>query len=119
MRRRCETDYGYSTYFSGKSTPTIAGGRARRPEPATKVARIDYDFDSIDNSAYILGKAKHSARDSWVYTDGETFAGVRADIGGDPDNPDVKIAWKYLYTAKDTPGSGQRRISAPSARSTT
>ena len=21
---------------------------------------------------------------------------------GDPDNPDLKIAWKYLWTAKDT-----------------
>ena len=30
-------------------------------------------FDSIDNSAYILGKAKHSARKSWVYIDGEIF----------------------------------------------
>ena len=59
-------------------------------------------FDSIDNSAYILGKEKHSARDSWVYIDGEVFQGVRADIGGDPTNPDLKIAWKYLYTAKDT-----------------
>src|SRR5271156_4705734 len=59
-------------------------------------------FDSIDNSAYILGKAPHSARDSWVYIDGETFQGARADIGGDPENPDIKIAWKYLYTAKDT-----------------
>ena len=59
-------------------------------------------FDSIDNSAYILGKAKHSARDSWIYIDGENFMGARADIGGDPDNDDTHIAWKYLYTAKDT-----------------
>jgi hypothetical protein len=59
-------------------------------------------FDSIDNSAYIMGKAKHSARDGWIYMDGETFSGMRADIGGDPTNPDLKIAWKYLYTAKDT-----------------
>jgi hypothetical protein len=59
-------------------------------------------FDSIDNSAYILGKAEHSARDSWVYIDGENFMGARADIGGDPENPHVKIAWKYLWTAKDT-----------------
>lgn len=59
-------------------------------------------FDSIDNSAYILGKAPHSARTSWVYIDGETFGGVRADIGGDPENPGLTIAWKYLYTAKDT-----------------
>ena len=59
-------------------------------------------FDSIDNSAYILGKAEHSARDSWIYIDGENFLGVRADIGGDPKEPWLKIAWKYLYTAKDT-----------------
>ena len=59
-------------------------------------------FDSIDNSAYILGKAPHSARNSWVYVDGETFQGVRADIGGDPNEPWVHIAWKYLFTAKDS-----------------
>ena len=59
-------------------------------------------FDSIDNSAYIEGKAKHSARDGWIYMDGESFGGMRADIAGDPENPDLKIAWKYLYTAKDT-----------------
>ena len=28
--------------------------------------------------------------------------GARYDIGGDPENPNVKIAWKYLWTAKDT-----------------
>ena len=59
-------------------------------------------FDSIDNSAYILGKAKHSARNSWIYIDGENFMAARADIGGDPNNDDVHIAWKYTYTAKDT-----------------
>jgi arylsulfatase len=59
-------------------------------------------FDSIDNSAYILGKAKHSARGSWVYIDAEKFLGVRVDIGGDPKNDDVHIAWKVLYTAHDT-----------------
>jgi arylsulfatase len=59
-------------------------------------------FDSIDNSAYILGKAPHSARNSWIYIDGETFQGMRADIGGDPKEPWVHIAWKYLYTAKDS-----------------
>jgi len=58
-------------------------------------------FDSIDNSAYVLGKSKHSARNSWVYIDGETFKGVRADIGGDH-NDDIHIAWKYLWTAKDS-----------------
>jgi arylsulfatase A-like enzyme len=59
-------------------------------------------FDSIDNSAYILGKEKHSARKSWIYIDGESFQGVRVDIGGDPANPDLNIAWKYLWTSKDT-----------------
>ena len=46
-------------------------------------------FDSIDNSAYVMGKAKHSARNSWIYIDGENFGGMRADIGGDPENPDL------------------------------
>ncbi|SDR23221.1 arylsulfatase [Rhizobiales bacterium GAS113] len=59
-------------------------------------------FDSIDNSAYILGTAQHSARTSWVYIDGENFWGARADIGGDPKEPWLRIAWKYLYTAKDS-----------------
>ena len=59
-------------------------------------------FDSVDNSAWILGKARHSARNTWVYVDGESFMGVRVDMGDDPANPDLKIAWKYLYTAKDT-----------------
>ena len=27
---------------------------------------------------------------------------MRADIGGDPNEPWVHIAWKYLYTAKDS-----------------
>ena len=28
--------------------------------------------------------------------------GARADIAGDPNNADLSIAWKYLWTAKDT-----------------
>jgi hypothetical protein len=59
-------------------------------------------FDSIDNSAYILGTEKHSARKSWIYIDGETFGAIRADVGGDPENDDVNIAWKYTWNAKDT-----------------
>jgi arylsulfatase A-like enzyme len=59
-------------------------------------------FDSIDNSAYILGKAPHSARRSWIYINGEYLHGVRADIAGDPNEPWVNIAWKFLWTAKDT-----------------
>jgi arylsulfatase len=59
-------------------------------------------FDSIDNSDYILGKTQHSARTSWIYIDGETFQGARADIGGDPREPWLHISWKYLWTAKDS-----------------
>jgi arylsulfatase len=28
--------------------------------------------------------------------------GARTDVAGDPNNPDISIAWKYLWTAKDT-----------------
>jgi len=59
-------------------------------------------FDSIDNSAYILGKAQHSARRSWVFVNGEYLNAVRADIAGDPNEPWVNIAWKFLWTAKDS-----------------
>jgi arylsulfatase A-like enzyme len=59
-------------------------------------------FDSIDNSAYVIGKAQHSARNSWIYIDGETFNGARADVGGDPKEPWVHMAWKYIGTAKDS-----------------
>ena len=59
-------------------------------------------FDGIDNTAYVTGKAMHSARDAWIYIDGENFQGVRADIGDDPEAPWLRIAWKTLYTSKDT-----------------
>lgn len=59
-------------------------------------------FDGVNNSAYVTGKAMHSARGSWVYTDGETFLGVRTDIGDDPETPWLRIAWKVLYSSKDT-----------------
>ena len=42
-------------------------------------------FDSIDNSAYILGKAQHSARTSWIYINGEYLNAIRTDIAGDPE----------------------------------
>ena len=45
---------------------------------------------------------KDPARDSFVYIDGESFLAARADIGGDPKEPWLRIAWKYLWTAKDT-----------------
>lgn len=83
---------------------TLAGMVGLTPPPHDWVGNDGKGiyFDSIDNSAYVLGKAPHSARTSWVYIDGETFQGVRADIGGDPKEPWVNIAWKYLYTAKDS-----------------
>ena len=59
-------------------------------------------FDSIDNSAYILGKAQHSARTSWIYVNGEYLNAVRVDIGGDAQEPWLNIAWKFIYTAKDS-----------------
>ncbi len=83
---------------------TLAGMVGLEPPPHDWVGNDGKGiyFDSIDNSAYILGKAQHSARKSWVYIDGENFYGVRADIGGDPKEPWLNIAWKYLYTAKDS-----------------
>jgi arylsulfatase A-like enzyme len=85
--------------------PTTAAMVGLKPPPTGEM--IDDNgkpiyFDGIDNSAYVMGKAQHSARDSWVYIDGEDFQGVRADVGGDPDTPWLKIAWKMLYTSKDT-----------------
>ena len=60
-------------------------------------------FDSIDNSAYILGQEQHSARKSWVYIDGENFMGrARRHRRRSQGARGVNIAWKYLYTAKDT-----------------
>jgi arylsulfatase A-like enzyme len=59
-------------------------------------------FDSIDNSAYILGKDQHSARKSWIYINGEYLNGIRVDVAGDENEPWVNIAWKFLWTAKDS-----------------
>ena len=83
---------------------TLAGMVGITPPPHEWVGNDSQPiyFDSIDNSEYVLGKAQHSARRSWIYIDGETFWGARADIGGDPEEPWVNIAWKYLYTARDS-----------------
>ena len=59
-------------------------------------------FDSIDNSAYILGKAPHSARRSWIYIDGENLNAIRNDIAGDPNAPWINISWKAVWTSKDS-----------------
>jgi arylsulfatase A-like enzyme len=84
--------------------PTTAAMADIKPPPADWVDNNGKGiyFDGIDNSAYVTGRSKHSARNSFIYIDGENLGAVRADIGDDPDNPDLKIAWKYLFTAKDT-----------------
>ncbi len=83
---------------------TLAGMVGLQPPPQEWVGNDGKPiyFDSIDNSAYVLGKAEHSARTSWIYIDGENFEGLRFDVSGDPENSALNIAWKYLYTAKDT-----------------
>jgi arylsulfatase A-like enzyme len=85
--------------------PTLAALAGLTPPPHGEWKGNDGKpiyFDGIDNSAYVTGKARHSARNSWIFIDGEAFNGARADIGGDPNNPDLKIAWKYLWTSKDS-----------------
>ncbi|MET1081592.1 MAG: arylsulfatase [Burkholderiales bacterium] len=85
--------------------PTAAAMAGLKPPPHGEIkdnAGKPIFFDGIDNSAYVTGKARHSARKSFIYIDGEAFGGIRVDIGDDPDNPDLNIAWKYLWTAKDT-----------------
>jgi arylsulfatase A-like enzyme len=67
-------------------------------------------FDSIDNSAYVLGEAKHSARKSWIYIDGETFGAIRVDICGDKEHEDICIAWKYTWSMKDTWLGGEAEL---------
>lgn len=71
-------------------------------------------FDSIDNSAYILGKSPHSARRSWIYINGEYLNAIRVDMAGDPQEDWVTIAWKFIWTAKDSwLGPGQNLGSIP------
>src|SRR5262245_32816021 len=59
-------------------------------------------FDSIDNSAYILGKAKHSARKSWVYINGENFGQYGRTLGMIPTIPTSTLRGSNMFTAKDT-----------------
>jgi hypothetical protein len=37
---------------------------------------------------------------------------ARADVAGDPTNPDLNIAWKYMWTAKDTWLGPQQNLGA-------
>ena len=75
-------------------------------------------FDSIDNGAYILGKAPHSARTSWIHIDGEIFEGMRADIGGDPKEPGC-ISPGNISAPRRTPGLARRGSSVSLVRYTT
>lgn len=85
--------------------PTLASMASLTPPPQGEWkdnAGKPIYFDGIDNSQYVLGETKHSARRSWVCIYGESFGAIRVDIAGDPDNEDLNIAWKFLSTAKDT-----------------
>jgi arylsulfatase A-like enzyme len=84
--------------------PTTAAMVGITPPPADWVDNNGKGiyFDGIDNSAYVTGKAAHSARKSWIYIDGEKLGAIRVDIGGDEKEPWLNIAWKYSWTAKDT-----------------
>ena len=71
-------------------------------------------FDSIDNSAYILGQGGALGAEILGLHRWRELLGARADIGGDPKNPDVNIAWKYLGLRR-TRGSARSRTWARSA----
>ena len=67
-------------------------------------------FDSIDNSAYILGKAKHSARTSWIYIDGETLAACAPTSATIP-RTQMSTSPGNTSSPPRTPGSARSRIS--------
>ena len=66
-------------------------------------------FDSIDNSAYILGKEPHSARTSWIYIDGETFNGARATLAAIPQSRGCTSRGS-ISTPPRTPGWARKQI---------
>ena len=104
---------------SGRRSRRWSASR-RRPMAHGRTTTASRSISTASTTAPTsLGKAKHSARTSWIYVDGETFAGARADIGDDPENPDLHIAWKYLYTAKDTWLGPQANLGAHRLDSTT
>ncbi len=41
-------------------------------------------FDGIDNSAYVTGKSPNSARNSFIYIDGEALGAVRPTLAATP-----------------------------------
>ena len=86
---------------------TLAAMVGLTPPPTRRDGRTTTASRSISTASTTAptswARRKHSARNAWIYIDGESFGGVRADIGGDPENPDLRIAWKYL-TPPRTPG---------------
>ena len=74
-------------------------------------------FDSIDNSAYILGKQPHSARNSWIYIDGETFNGAGPISAAIPRSRGCTSRGS-TFIRQRTPGWAQPQIWARSARRT-
>jgi arylsulfatase len=81
------------------TTATMAGLKAPQKGEIKDNNGNPIYFDGIDNTDYVTGKDKHSARDGWIYIDGENFEAARQDI---LNAPDVKIAWKMSWTSKDT-----------------
>jgi hypothetical protein len=75
----------------GREQPHMPDTETRSSAPRKRLSgalRLSFGRETYllaFNSAYILGKAPHSA--SWIYIDGETFQWMRADIGGDPKEP--------------------------------
>jgi arylsulfatase len=73
--------------------PTVASMAGLQGPPHG--AWVDNDrrpiyFDGFDNSAYVLGRADHSARQDWIYVEGTDLLAVRHQ------------EWKFVYTAKDS-----------------
>ena len=99
---------------------TLAGMVGLTPPPHEWVGNDGKPiyFDWIDNSAYILGKAPHSARTSWVYINGEHLGAVGRTSAATRRSPGSASPGSSS-TPPRIPGSARRRISAPSARSTT
>ena len=102
--------------------PTLATMAGLNPPPVGEMKDNDGKpiyFDSVDNSAWILGKAKHSARNTWIYIGGEEFQGVRADVAGDPgESRSQDCVETHLHGQRYLAGSDARTLGL-SRRSTT
>ena len=99
---------------------TLAAMVGLTPPPHDWVGNDDKGiyFDSIDNSAYVLGKAPHSARTSWIYIDGETSTEPAPTSAAIPTSPGC--TWRGNISARrKTLGSAWYQTSERSALSTT